>query len=333
MSKFLQYQTVFETYLRLLTGAPPQQTSPSVAAASNGHQNGHRSSVLPPNPSRPSHSAGSDASSSPSSSAPAIGLGALSSPQFVMDGSMLFGPPQGTMPYLDNHSQYSYGPSDMPYATNAPFDAPQLLTVPMLNGTSSMGQSTSAPSAYATSPVTPTFTGELIPSAYPSQLPPVPLLSHLLDLFFEKVPFGERLVHRPSFMASLQYPPTSPLYPSTSLLHTMCAIASVYSPIIEQKTSRLSPGRSMWNEYFTHADELKLEIGDVEDRRGTFGIEQASIGRGLTMFDLRTGQRLFDTVRALICLIWYYVSRLTSALEPPIFRFDAKLILAIVLAP
>lgn len=190
----------------------------------------------------------------------------------------------------------------MPYATNAPFDPVQLLST----AATPFGQPI-LQTSHDGSPLTPIFNGELLPIGYSPQLPPVQLLNHLLDLFFEKVPFGDRLVHRPSFMASLQLVPTSPSYPSSSLLHTMCAIASVYSPIIEQKNTRTSPHRS-WSEYFTHADELKLESGVFDDRRGTFGVEQASIGRVLMFFDIRTGQRLFDSVRAMICLIWYYVS-------------------------
>lgn len=126
----------------------------------------------------------------------------------------------------------------------------------------------------------------------------------------------------------------------------MCAIASVYSPIIEQhfRSSRDEPHRS-WFEYFTHADELELEAGGVvgsgtgvshnganptapsgsisgnqfngrgmspgetaNRRKGIFGTEQASIGRVLALFDLRTGKRVLDTIRSMICLIWYYVS-------------------------
>lgn len=186
----------------------------------------------------------------------------------------------------------------MPLATNAPFDS----------GSPTFPATAFDPFVQQPVPALPT-TGKLIPLSYPAQLPPMPLLDHLLDLFFEKVPFGDRLVHRPSFMTSLRQSPTSPSYPSASLLHTMCAIASVYSPIVELKVRRDSPNRS-WFEYFTHTDEIKLEAGTVEgqDHCGMFGVEQASTGRVLALFDLRTGKRVLDTIRSMICLIWYYVS-------------------------
>lgn len=281
-----------------------------------------------------SYSASSDSSNSP----PAT-VGSFPPPtHFVANGiSYQIVQPSLNPPFSQTPHQYSFGPHDMPYATNAPFD-PIIppFTSPMYD---SFSRQQPLVSPIASAPTSLTFdtaisastsasgTGhELIHSSYPAQLPPPPLLDHLLELFFEKVPFGDRLVHRPSFMASLRYPPNSPPYPSSSLLHAMCAISSVYSPIIEQhvRVSRDEPHRS-WFEYFTHADEIDLEaggagngLGGSEDggvspaakaakRRDVFGVEQASIGRVLALFDLRTGKRVLDTVRSMICLIWYYV--------------------------
>lgn len=246
-------------------------------------------------------------------------------------------------PFRQSPHQYSFGPLDMPYATNASFD-PLAPTPTLYSASTAYGSFTSPPGSLpnlgfgartAAGPPMPT-SQDLVHSSYPAQLPPPLLLDHLLELFFDKVPFGDRLVHRPSFMASIrQNPPNSPAYPSSSLLHAICAIASVYSPIIRHhlQSSRAEPHRS-WFEYFTHADEIELEAGggpsgignagasqsrsppnltpeeSAERRRGIFGTEQASIGRVLALFDLRTGKRVLDTVRSMICLIWYYVSSL-----------------------
>ncbi|KAF8306026.1 hypothetical protein DL93DRAFT_285265 [Clavulina sp. PMI_390] len=294
----------------------------------------------------------------------------------LADGVQFFQPMVGGssslagLNYSFNQSQhqYSFGPLDMPLATNAPFDISASPTTPFgpspttpfppylhaSSSTSSIPSFTPAPEAsylhqssssalpsHTSLPPQPsvsshppppyqqytqTQTQEVIPASYPAQLPPPALLDHLLDLFFSKVPFGDRLVHRPSFMAAVrQHPPSSPSYPSSSLLHAICAIASVYSPIIEQhvRASRTEPGRS-WFEYFTHADEIELEApgaegagapggsgegspgGAARRKQGIFGTEQASIARVLALFDLRTGKRVFDTVRTMICLIWYY---------------------------
>lgn len=213
-------------------------------------------------------------------------------------------------PNVESPHQYSFGPSDMTSATSA---SPGTVSQDFTRTFDPFVPPVPLPGAFPA-------TDEVIPSSYPAQLPSAPLLDHLLDLFFEKVPFGDRLVHRPSFMASLRQSPASSSYPSASLLHTMCAIASIYSPVIAPQVRRDSPNRS-WFEYFTHADEIKLESGQAEGqgRQGTFGVEQATIGRVLALFDLRTGKRVLDTIRSMICLIWYYVSAPRSILGNFIF--------------
>jgi len=204
-------------------------------------------------------------------------------------------------PFAESPQQYNSELLDMPPATNEAMSPTPITTF-------SLFVQPPIPHPVAFPPA-----GVLSSPSHPVQLPPMHILDHLLVLFFEKVPFGDRLVHRQSFMASLGQPSNSPYYPSASLLHTMCAIASIYSPAIELQVRRESPNRS-WFEYFTHPDEIKLETGEAGGGGhggtfgGTFGVEQASIGRVLALFDLRTGKRVFDTIRSMICLIWYYVS-------------------------
>lgn len=69
----------------------------------------------------------------------------------------------------------------------------------------------------------------LIPHDWPARLPAPDLLHHLIDLFFTCHPHAHYLLHRPTFMASLTFPPKSPAFPHSSLLHAICAYASVFS--------------------------------------------------------------------------------------------------------
>lgn len=95
------------------------------------------------------------------------------------------------------------------------------------------------------------------PVGWPENIPPPDLLRHLAETFFHCLPHGRRLIHRETFLASLAEPPESPRFPALSmysplrsirlcsrlklapsihavaLLHSICAIASFYTTVIE----------------------------------------------------------------------------------------------------
>lgn len=77
-----------------------------------------------------------------------------------------------------------------------------------------------------------TVTFDLFPSAWPPNLPPPAVLYHLVETFFASVPLASRLIHKPTFMVALQQLPTSLDFPHLALLHAICGLASLYSPII-----------------------------------------------------------------------------------------------------
>jgi hypothetical protein len=92
---------------------------------------------------------------------------------------------------------------------------------------------TSAPSAQITNYSPDDGSRQLMWGAWPPRLPSPDLLLHLIDLFFTCHPHAHYLLHRPTFMASLTYPPRSPGFPQMSVLHAICAYASVFSPRVE----------------------------------------------------------------------------------------------------
>lgn len=54
---------------------------------------------------------------------------------------------------------------------------------------------------------------DILPSAWPSSLPPPVIVYHLVETFFTSVPLASRLIHKPTFMVNLRQVPTSPDFP------------------------------------------------------------------------------------------------------------------------
>ena len=55
---------------------------------------------------------------------------------------------------------------------------------------------------------------------------------HRVEAFFTYHIHAGRLFHMPTFMASLELLPTDPRFPSTAVLHAMCAVGSLYSAAV-----------------------------------------------------------------------------------------------------
>ncbi|KAG8962912.1 hypothetical protein FRC03_003641 [Tulasnella sp. 419] len=73
---------------------------------------------------------------------------------------------------------------------------------------------------------------QLIDPSWPDNLPSPELLNHLIDTFFNCVPHATRVLHRPTFMSAMINHPSSPNFPHTAVLHAICAVASLYTPMI-----------------------------------------------------------------------------------------------------
>ncbi|KAG8978886.1 hypothetical protein FRB93_010516 [Tulasnella sp. JGI-2019a] len=72
---------------------------------------------------------------------------------------------------------------------------------------------------------------------WPRNIPPLELMRHLAETVFHSVPLATRLIHRPTFMISLTKPPGSLDFPHVNLLHAICCLASLYTPIITDLNS------------------------------------------------------------------------------------------------
>ncbi|CAE6522913.1 unnamed protein product [Rhizoctonia solani] len=72
----------------------------------------------------------------------------------------------------------------------------------------------------------------LMADDWPLELPPKPLMLHLIDLFFICYPNSRRIIHRPTFLLQLLEHPSSPRFPFIPLLHSICAAAALHSPYV-----------------------------------------------------------------------------------------------------
>jgi hypothetical protein len=55
------------------------------------------------------------------------------------------------------------------------------------------------------------------------------LTDHSVETFFAHAPQLPRMIHRPTILARLKYPPTHALFPHAALLHAICAYAATYT--------------------------------------------------------------------------------------------------------
>ncbi|KAF7436918.1 hypothetical protein PC9H_003752 [Pleurotus ostreatus] len=146
-----------------------------------------------------------------------------------------------------------------------------------------------------------TSASSLIYSTWPTRLPEPDLLRHLVELFFVFHPHSNRLLHASSFLTTLSFPPHHPKFPSTPLLHAICAIGSLYTAIVT------SPPLPNLNE--VEPDELFFQRHRLkESRPDSFAEEHAKIAKELADRQESLGEDLFRVLQARIVLTWFYWS-------------------------
>ncbi|KAG8969216.1 hypothetical protein FRC05_001180 [Tulasnella sp. 425] len=163
---------------------------------------------------------------------------------------------------------------------------------------------------------------ELTTDIWPLNIPPPDTLHHLVNTFFSSVPLASRLIHKPTFMASLRLVPTSASFPHVSLLHAICGIASLYSPIIQEWAREaaeysnttppfnsgvvIRPGAEkgvQGQQYYPR--RVEDVIGPKPNSFGTAHIRWAEQTMRLAM---RVGDRLLQLLQAAVIVTWYHYS-------------------------
>ncbi|CAE7122601.1 unnamed protein product [Rhizoctonia solani] len=159
----------------------------------------------------------------------------------------------------------------------------------------------------------------IVPHNWPEELPEPYVLNHLVRTFFASHALAPHLLHRPTFLARLALPPTHAAFPAPSLLHAIAAVGALYAP---------QPGPALdfdsgpiVGSVFRPPEELekikrlreRLEAGGsgratrsngpLDDM--SFGDKHAALCFAKALDGARTGNRLLESVQALIVLAWW----------------------------
>ncbi|KAF9452684.1 hypothetical protein P691DRAFT_803806 [Macrolepiota fuliginosa MF-IS2] len=122
---------------------------------------------------------------------------------------------------------------------------------------------------------------DLLFSGWNPDLPDPNTLNHYVDVFFRCDPCGSRVLHRPSFLASMRLSPRDPGFPHSAILHAICAAASRWSP---QNVVTMPDGT----------------------RRDQFAEFHASKTRQYIDKTMASGEDIFSVMQACILLSWYF---------------------------
>ncbi|VDB88782.1 unnamed protein product [Peniophora sp. CBMAI 1063] len=139
----------------------------------------------------------------------------------------------------------------------------------------------------------------LVYTGWPEDLPAPELLKHLVESFFAFHPHANRLFHQPTFMNDLCLPPTHPSFPTTSVLHALCAVGSQYTAVISQTEP---PGGGVMPP--SEAFQNKWKQPDHTD---SFAETHIKLSRRHTEQDTLHGRRMIDNMQSmLLCVFWYW---------------------------
>ncbi|KAA1467928.1 hypothetical protein DENSPDRAFT_833103 [Dentipellis sp. KUC8613] len=156
---------------------------------------------------------------------------------------------------------------------------------------------TSSPASAAPSPPSP-YGYQVTWQTWPPNLPQPHLLRHLVEIFFAFHPHAGRLFHGPSFMSSLTLPPTHPKFPSTAVLHAICAVASMYTvavvPTPQPNLNEMAPDE-IFNDKFRDPEETD-----------SFAEQQIKFACREWDRHIAKGSRLLEHVQASIICNWWY---------------------------
>ncbi|KAJ6519924.1 hypothetical protein C8R45DRAFT_953273 [Mycena sanguinolenta] len=197
---------------------------------------------------------------------------------------------KSTSPANHSTSQFLAGDLDLLLGSNNSFS--DFISAATITSTSSPSSGSSPRSSSGL---------EIVWPNYPPGLPNPDLLRHLVEVFFVFHPHANRVLHYPSFMASLMLSPSHPRFPATPTLHAICALGSLYTAAV---TSPPHPDYSKvaLDEIFSARHRLK------EARPDSFAEQQAKYARETADHLESIGDRLFELLQARTILSWFYWS-------------------------
>ncbi|KAI0691334.1 hypothetical protein BC835DRAFT_122452 [Cytidiella melzeri] len=122
---------------------------------------------------------------------------------------------------------------------------------------------------------------EMFFSGWDADLPNPEILNHYIEIFFRCDPCSSRLLHKPSFLASMLLHPKDPNFPHSAVLHAICASASRWA---------------------SH-DIVTSPDGTRRDRFAEFHISKTRAYIDKTM---ASGQDIFPVMQACSIMSWFF---------------------------
>ncbi|QRV98852.1 Fungal specific transcription factor domain [Ceratobasidium sp. AG-Ba] len=161
----------------------------------------------------------------------------------------------------------------------------------------------------------------LLPYSWPEELPEPYTMTHLVRTFFAAHALAPHLLHRPTFLTRLTFPPTHAAFPSPALLHAIAALGSLYAPQpgapLDFDSGPIVGSVFRPREEIEKLKRLKSRL-EAASGSGTyagfsggaaddlpFGEKHAALCFAKVLDDTRMGRRLLESVQALIVLSWW----------------------------
>ncbi|CAE6487822.1 unnamed protein product [Rhizoctonia solani] len=141
----------------------------------------------------------------------------------------------------------------------------------------------------------------LMAEDWPLELPPKPLMLHLIDLFFACYPNSRRIIHRPTFLLQLLEHPSSPRFPFMPLLHSICAAAAIHSPHV---TVAPLPDLSKYPSEDIFQEKTRVDQG----RQLMFDEQHFLLCKYQCMTAAREGVNLLGVIQACVVNSWWAFS-------------------------
>ncbi|EKM56893.1 uncharacterized protein PHACADRAFT_254261 [Phanerochaete carnosa HHB-10118-sp] len=143
--------------------------------------------------------------------------------------------------------------------------------------------------------------GQLVPSGWPPNLPTPEVTRHLIHAFFAFWIHAGRLFHGPTFLSSLDFPPSDPRFPSPVVLHAICAVGSMY-------TADIAPTPIHTSRYFPYEafDGRWRKLAARPDSFAEQHIKYANIEKEC---NVDVGEYLVESLQAQVLITWWYLNQ------------------------
>ena len=121
-----------------------------------------------------------------------------------------------------------------------------------------------------------------------------------IESFFAKVPALPRMMNRSKLLLRMTLPPTHSDFPHPSLLHAICACASLWcAPAVYAQSAMAS--LAIPSIIGQNPSGAKYTSFSSNPPTSTFSSIQADLAKTTIQEGLNSGHKLFDIVRALVC--------------------------------